>query len=156
MKKIMLVLSNISFSSDAVSYAISKVEKEAYSLTIIFVLDEKIPDSVASLLMYVGFLGTKPTRDLKTTILDEYKKRAYSELDRVEKLVKKKNIAMKKILREGNFVDEIISVQEEEEIDIVVTSKPKSPLLAQVMSSYNLEELKDHLGEKLIIIEEKD
>lgn len=156
MKKIMLVLSNISFSSDAVSYAISKVEEEDYSLTIIFVLDEEIPDSVASLLMYVGFLGTKPTSDLKTTILEEYKKRAYSELARVEKLVKEKNIVMKKIFKEGNFVDEILSVQEEEEIDIVVTSRPKSPLLSQVMSSYNLDELKEHLGEKLIIIEEKE
>ncbi|GAI97980.1 unnamed protein product, partial [marine sediment metagenome] len=57
MKKLMLVLSNISFSSASVSFAISKAEKEDYELIIIFVLDEEIPESVSSLLMYIGFLG---------------------------------------------------------------------------------------------------
>jgi len=154
MKKLMLVLSNISFSSASVSFAISKAEKEDYELVVIFVLDEEIPESVSSLLMYIGFLGPKPTDDLKKTILEEYKKRAYSELERVEKLVKEKNIPMKKILREGRFVDEVIKVQEEENVDFVVTSRPQSPLLSQVLSSYNLKELKNNLGEKLIIIEE--
>ncbi|MCK4585458.1 hypothetical protein KAU13_08590, partial [candidate division WOR-3 bacterium] len=72
----------------------------------------------------------------------------------VEKLVKEKNIPMKKILREGRFVDEVIKVQEEENVDFVVTSRPQSPLLSQILSSYNLKELKNNLGEKLIIIEE--
>lgn len=154
MKKLMLVLSNISFSSESVTYALSKAEKEGYELIIVFVLDEEIPESVSSLLMYIGFLGPKPTDDLKTTILSEYKKRAYSELKRVEKLVKEKNLSMKKILREGRFVDEIIKACEEEKVEIIVTSRPKRPLLSQVLSSYNIEALKKMLGEKLIIIEE--
>jgi len=154
MKKIMLALSNISFSSSAVSYSISKAEKEGYELIAIFVLDEEIPESVSSLLMYIGFLGPKPTDDLKKTILEEYKKRAHSELERVEKLSKEKNIHLKKILRKGRFVDEIIKVQEEQNVNLVVASRPKGPLLPYVLSSYNIEELKKTLGEKLVIIEE--
>ncbi|TES94000.1 MAG: hypothetical protein E3J87_01125 [Candidatus Cloacimonadota bacterium] len=154
MKKIMLVLSNISFSTASVSSAITKAEKEGYEIIITFVLDEEIPESVSSLLMYIGFLGPKPTNDLRITILEEYKKRAYSELERVEKLVKEKKIPMKKILREGRFVDEVIKVQEEENVDFVITSRPQSPLFSQILSSYNVEELKKNLGKKLIIIDE--
>ncbi len=150
----MLVLSNISFSSAAVEYAIKKCEEEGYELTTIFVLDEEIPESVSSLLMYIGFLGSKPTQDLKTTILEEYKKRAYSELERVEQLAGEKGLSMNKILREGRFVDEILSVQAEEHAVLIIASKPTAPLLAQVLTAYNIEELKERLGDTLIIIEE--
>ena len=44
--------------------------------------------------------------------------------------------------------------KEEEKVEIIVTSRPKRPLLSQVLSSYNIEALKKMLGEKLIIIEE--
>jgi nucleotide-binding universal stress UspA family protein len=155
MKKLMLVLSNISFSSASVEYAIKKSEEEGYELITVFVLDEEIPESVSSLLMYIGFLGPKPTNDLKTTILEEYKKRAYSELERVEYLAKEKGLAIQKILREGRFVDEILAVQAEENATLVVASKPTAPLLSQVLTAYNMEELKEKLGDKLIIIEEQ-
>ncbi len=155
MKKLILALSNISFSSSSVSYALDKVEKEGCELIVVFVLDEEIPESVSSLLMYIGFMGLKPTNDLKTTLLEEYKKRGYSELKRVEELSKEKNIQMKKLLREGRFVDEILKVQEEEKAELIVTSRPKGSLLPKVLSSYNLEELKRKLDDKLIIIEEQ-
>lgn len=154
MKKLMLVLSNISFSSAAVEYAINKCEEGECELTTIFVLDEEIPESVSSLLMYIGFLGPKPTSDLRTTILEEYKKRAYSELERVEQLAGKKGIPIKKILREGRFVDEILAVQAEENATLIVASKPTAPLLAQVLTTHNVEELREKLGDKLIIVEE--
>jgi hypothetical protein len=155
MKKLMLALSNISFSSSSVSYALDKVEKEGCELIVVFVLDEEIPESVSSLLMYIGFMGLKPANDLKTTLLEEYKKRGYSELKRVEELSKEKNIKMKKLLREGRFVDEILKVQEEEKTELIVTSRPKGSLLPKVLSSYNLQELKRKLDDKLIIIEEQ-
>lgn len=150
----MLVLSNISFSSASVECAIKKAEKEGCELITIFVLDEEIPESVSSLLMYIGFLGPKPSNDLKSTILEEYKKRAYSELTRVEHLAKEKGISMKKILREGNFVNEVLAVQETENAELVIASKPRAPLLSQVLTSYNMGELKEKLGDKLLIIEE--
>ncbi len=152
--KLMLVLSNISFSSSSVTYAFEKAEKENYELIVVFVLDEEIPDSVSSLLMYIGFLGPKPTEELKTTLLEEYKKRAQSELERVEKLGNEKNIQMKKVLKKGRFVKEIIEVCEKEKPDFVITSRPREPMLSQVLSSYNLEELKKKLGAKLIVIDE--
>ena len=55
---------------------------------------------------------------------------------------------------EARFVDEIIKVQEEENVNLVIASRPKGQLLPYVLSSYNIEELKKTLGEKLIIIEE--
>jgi len=152
--KLMLVLSNISFSSSSVTYALKKAEKENHELIVVFVLDEEIPNSVSSLLMYIGFLGPKPTDDLKTTLLEEYKKRAQSELERVEKLTREKNIQMKKILKKGRFVKEIITVCEKEKPDFVITSRPRAPMLSKVLSSYNLEELNKKLGEKLIVIDE--
>jgi nucleotide-binding universal stress UspA family protein len=154
MKKLILVLSNISFSSASVEYAIKKSEEEGYGLITIFVLDEEIPESVSSLLMYIGFLGPKPTSDLKTTILEEYKKRAYSELARVEQLAKEKGLTMRTLLREGTFVDEILAVQEEENATLVIASKPRAPLLSQVLTSFNMAELKEKLGDTLVIIEE--
>lgn len=154
MKKCILVLSNISFSSTSVEFAMKKSEEEGYELITIFVLDEEIPESVSSLLMYIGFLGPKPTSDLKATILEEYKKRAYSELARVEQLAKEKGLTMRKILREGRFVDEILAVQEEEHATMIVASKPKAPLLSQVLTSYNIGELSEKLGDTLVIIEE--
>jgi hypothetical protein len=154
MKKLMLVLSNISFSSSSISYALEQAEKERCELIVIFVLDEEIPESVSSLLMYIGFLGPKPTNDLKTTILEEYKKRAYSELERVLKMAKEKNIPTRKILREGRFVEEVINVQKEENADRIISSRPKAPMLPQVLSSYNLQELQKTFGDILIVIEE--
>jgi hypothetical protein len=154
MKKLILVLSNISFSSASVEYAIKKSEEEDYELITIFVLDEEIPESVSSLLMYIGFLGLKPTSDLKTTILEEYKKRAYSELERVGHLAKEKGLPLRTVLREGKFVDEILAMQAEEKATLVIASKPKAPLLSQVLTSYNMKELKEKLGDKLVIIEE--
>jgi nucleotide-binding universal stress UspA family protein len=154
MKKLMLVLSNISFSSASVEFALKKSEEEGYELITIFVLDEEIPESVSSLLMYIGFLGPKPTSDLKSTILEEYKKRAYSELAKVEQLAKEKGLPMKKILREGRFIDEILAVQQEERAEMIVTSKPRAPLLSQILTSHNISELKAIFGDKLMIIEE--
>lgn len=154
MKKLMLVLSNISFSASSVNYAIERAEKEEFELVAVFVLDEEIPESVSSLLMYIGFLGPKPTDDLKATLLSEYKKRAASELEHVEKLAGEKKLPMKKVLRKGKFVDEVLKVQEEEKADLVVTSKSRSPMLSQILSSYNLDELKNRLNEKLVVIEE--
>jgi nucleotide-binding universal stress UspA family protein len=154
MKKLMLVLSNISFSSASVEFATEKTEKEGYELITVFVLDEEIPESVSSLLMYIGFLGPKPTSDLKTTILEEYKKRALSELERVEQLAGEKGITMKKVLREGRFVDEILAVQAEEQAALIVASKPRAPLISQILTSHNIGELREKLGDALVIIEE--
>ena len=37
---------------------------------------------------------------------------------------------------------------------LIVASRPTAPLLAQVLTTYNMEELKAKLGDRLIIIEE--
>lgn len=154
MKKLLLVLSNISFSSASVEFAIKRSEEEGYELITIFVLDEEIPESVSSLLMYIGFLGPKPTSDLKATILEEYKKRAYSELERVRQLAKEKGLSMRTVLREGRFVDEILAVQGEEKATVVVASKPMAPLMSQILTSHHMRALAEKLGDKLVIIEE--
>ena len=124
MKKVMLVLSTTTGSTPAITYSLDYAKKEGAELIVCFIIDEKVSQTVSSILTYVGFMGEKMGENLRKTLLSEYEGRAKDKLEEVDKLAKGKEVDYRCILLEGDVVNETIKLTKKEEPEIVLIMPP--------------------------------
>lgn len=125
MKKIMLLLSGGGDLDRAMKIALDAARKEKEVEVIpLYVIDSGVPASVSSWLIYVGFMGDKPSDDYKHTILKEYRRRAQDDLEEVEKKIKTEGFSCRTILVEGPLLDTIKKVVTAENAELLVITLP--------------------------------
>ncbi|RKZ21920.1 hypothetical protein DRQ16_00325 [bacterium] len=64
--------------------AVERVKGEK-DLLVLYVIEEELPESVGSWLMYAGFLGENPSLEVKRIIVDELERRAHERLEEIKK-----------------------------------------------------------------------
>jgi len=141
MRKILLVLPTTGFSQKTVETAFKLAKDENAELISCYVVDERLPESVSSWMIYIGFMGDKPSEEYREVILKEYRKRAETDIEEVKKMASEKGIEIRCLLREGSWAEETVKLAEEEKVELIVTSKPKEGQMGKLFFGSALEEL---------------
>ena len=121
----LLVISGAGSLDKAADYVLTQTAKEApYEVILLFVVDSEVPASVSSWLIYVGFMGDKPSEDYRHTILKEYRRRAQEDLDELRDKLEVSGRPCRTRLEEGNLADTLRRVAVEEQADQMVLALP--------------------------------
>jgi nucleotide-binding universal stress UspA family protein len=141
MRKILLLLPTTGFSEKTVRTAFKLAKEQGAELLCCYVVDERLPESVSSWMIYIGFMGDKPSEEYREVILKEYRKRGETDIEEVEKMASQEGVNLRSCFKEGNWSEETIKVAKEEEVELIVTSKPKEGQMGKFFFGSALEEL---------------
>jgi nucleotide-binding universal stress UspA family protein len=125
LKKLLVLLSGAGSLSKAANFTLDFARKEqSTDIVLLYVVDNEVPASVSSWLIYVGFMGDKPSDDYKHTILKEFRQRAQEDLDEARDLIAKGGFHCRTRLEEGSLLETIIRMAEDEKADLVALALP--------------------------------
>lgn len=141
MRKILLLLPTTGFSEKTVRTAFKLAKEQGAELVCCYVVDERLPESVSSWMIYIGFMGDKPSEEYREVILKEYRKRGETDIEEVEKMASQEGVKLRSRFKEGKWAEETIKVAKEEEVELIVTSKPKEGQMGKFFFGSALEEL---------------
>lgn len=125
MKKLLMVLSGAGSLPKASKFALEYAGKEKGSeVVLLYVVDDQVPAAVSSWLIYVGFMGDKPSEDYRHTILKEFRQRAQEDLDEVKGKLESAGVACRTRLEEGSLLDTVRRIAAEEQADLLALALP--------------------------------
>ena len=133
MKKLLLLLSGSNLNQ-AAEAAIHEAKQTANAeIVALYVIDDQVPASVSSWLIYVGFMGDKPSEDYHHTILKEYRRRALEDLDEVARKIVEAGVTCRSRLDEGPLLDTIKRVAAEEKAEMLIMLLPGKSEVGSVL-----------------------
>jgi nucleotide-binding universal stress UspA family protein len=124
-----------------IAYALEQAKKENAELLTCFLIDAEIPGSVSSWMIYVGFMGDKPSDEYKDIVMGEYVKRANEDLKEVANMAKEQGVSQRSFLLKENPVDECLKIARGEGVDLIVASKPQGSRLSRFIFGSLITEL---------------
>ena len=154
MKNILLVLSTTRQSPKTIELALERAIKEEACLTGLFILDSKIPDSIFEKLTDSGFIGDKPSQQLHTSILLEYKQRAIIKLEETKEIASKKGVPFEAIIKEGDFISQCLEEINKAKADLVILTRKKRSSLSRFIFGSYVEDIQREVDCEVLIIDE--
>lgn len=124
MRKLLLILSGGNLNQAAEAAVHEAKQKPDAEIIALYVIDDQVPASVSSWLIYVGFMGDKPSEDYHHTILKEYRRRALEDLDEVARKIAEAGVACRGRLDEGPLLETIMRVAEKEQAEMLIMLLP--------------------------------
>ena len=125
MEKILYLISTMITSPRAISHVVNTAQQKGAELISCFVISQRIPESVSSWLIYIGFMGNKPSGQLKSAISDHFRQRAQAQLEEIEEAAREKGVSCRTFLLEGDLVEEGVRMSREEHIDLILLNEPE-------------------------------
>jgi nucleotide-binding universal stress UspA family protein len=125
LKKLMILLSGADSLTRAEDFARKfKSQEKETDIVLLFVVDDQVPAAVSSWLIYVGFMGDKPSEDYRHTILKEFRRRAQEDLDELKGKLEAAGVVCRTRLEEGALVETLRRVVAEENADLLALALP--------------------------------
>ena len=155
MKKILYLISTMISSPRTVSFPVNQAQREQAELIACFVISNRIPKSVSSWLIYIGFMGDKPSGELESAINEHYRQRAQAQLKEIERVATEQGISCRTQLLEGDLVEEGIRLAETEQVDLVLLNEPDRADFHHLVFGPIKEELTRRLRCPMKVIEEE-
>jgi nucleotide-binding universal stress UspA family protein len=134
MKKILILFSNVREKEEAIDIAIERAKEGNIHITFLYILDESIPREFSTWLMYMGFLGEKPTHEIKEIILEEVRKNAKDIVEGVKRRLEKEGIPHSILFLEGDFKGILEDLFKREKFDLVIVPKERETISGKVES----------------------
>jgi NADPH-dependent curcumin reductase CurA len=104
MQRIMLILFSMGQMSKSIEYSLKLAKEYDSFLYVNFIVQEKIPETLSSLLMHTAYLGKKLRRDMEGILLKEYYRRAEEAVKEIEELAERDKIKLKsEIVKNGSL-----------------------------------------------------
>jgi len=154
-KKFLLLLSTTRRSPESIRLALDKAEEEHGELVALFVLDDKLSESVAEQLTQEGWIGGKPSDALRKAILKEYYIQGRQKLEDLEAEAQKRGIPYRAIFARGDFAEEALKVIQQEKAEEVIVTRRRRSNFSRFLFGSPVAELKEKLGERLVIVDEE-
>ncbi|GEM_PF-2823137 len=130
MKKILVIFTGTRDNIDIINRVLER-EGEDIFIEIIFILSEAIPSNFSTWLMYMGFLGEEPTKEIKDLILKEIERDLIERKKEVEELLRKKGIDFKTEFKKGDFYQIVKDVIQKERFDSIYTPKAREVIIGE-------------------------
>lgn len=141
----MLILFSMAQMTKSIEYSLDLAKKHNASLDVKFIIEEKIPKTLSSLVMYTGFLSGKMSDEIEKTLLEEYYKRAETVLDEITKEADEGNIKLTtEIIKNGslNYCYQIIN---NGDIDYLVLNHTNDKFISKQVLDYYLDDFLENL-----------
>jgi nucleotide-binding universal stress UspA family protein len=124
-KNYLVVLSNTRHAPKAIKKSVDLAASEGAGIIAAYVVDEEIPQSVSSWLIYVGFIGEKPVDEVKEALQKEYTQRAEAALEEIGEASRSEGVACTTQLLKGNMVEECLKLVEEHAANLIILHSPE-------------------------------
>ncbi|MBE9537089.1 MAG: universal stress protein [Proteobacteria bacterium] len=154
MKNILLVLSTTRQSTKTEEEALTRAKAEGAQLTLAFILDSSMPESIFEKMTDVGFTGERTSQELQISILDEYRRRGSLKLEEIREVAESMGVACKLVVREGAFAIECLNLVNEVAADLVILTKKKRSSLSRFIFGSAIEDIKGMSECEFLIVEE--
>jgi len=129
MKKILLIFTNLRDNINIVDEVLKREGREIF-LKVVFLATDVIPRNFSTWLMYMGFLGEEPTKEIRDVIIREIEKNLIEKKTELEDKLKQENIRFEILFIKGD-IEKINDIIKSEKFDVVYTSKPKDSLFGE-------------------------
>jgi nucleotide-binding universal stress UspA family protein len=133
---LMLVLSPTRDNPKSVDLALSLVKKTKRPLLAVFIADLRLTEGISGRIVDIGFLGDSVSTHIEEAVLKDYEARGRKELDEVKSKADALDIQCETMIRRGYYVEEILKIAGEREIeDIIVSRAERSNLSRKFLGS---------------------
>jgi nucleotide-binding universal stress UspA family protein len=133
---LMLVLSPTRDNPKSVDLALSLVKKTGRPLLAVFIADLRLTEGISGRVVDIGFLGDSVSTHLEEAVLKDYEARGRKELEAVKSKARALGVKCETVVRRGYYVEEILKIAEEREIeDIIVSRAERSNLARKLLGS---------------------
>jgi len=154
LENILLVLSTTRQSSKTEEEALKRAKAEGAELTLAFILDSSMPESIFEKMTDIAFTGERPSQQLQTSILDEYRRRGTLKLEEIRAAAESMGVPCKLVVREGAFAIECISLVNEMAADLVILTRKKRSSLSRFIFGSAIEDIQSLSKCEFLIVEE--
>ncbi|MFQ5602246.1 MAG: universal stress protein [bacterium] len=153
MKKILLIISFLRSSKKTIDEAMNLAKTQNAELLVVFILDIDYADNIVHKLTDEGWIGGKPSEQLYTSLLKEYKLQAELKIEEIEKRAKELNIPIKSIIKSGSVLEEALRLASLEDPDLIVITRRKRSSLSRLIFGSLVNALKDKVKCQLKVID---
>lgn len=141
MKKFLLVLSTTQQSSEAISYALSIAKNQDADLFVLFILDSIVPATIFEKLTDIGFIGDKPSSELKEAISNEYEEQAVQLLSDIKARAADKGISCKTFIERGDFTEKCLEAIARFAADMIILNRTRKSALSRLLIGSKIDRL---------------
>lgn len=153
MKKILLLVSFLRISDKTIAESIFLAKKKNAELVIFFVLDKEYADKIVNKLTADGWIGMKPSEQLYTSLLKEYKTQAKTKIAEIELRTKNSDVPVRSIIKSGLVLDETLKIVKSEKPDMIVITRRKRSNLSRFIFGSLAKSLEKQVSCKVKIID---
>jgi nucleotide-binding universal stress UspA family protein len=133
MKKILLIISFLRSSPKTIEEALKLAKSEKAELLVFFVLDIGYADKIAHKLADEGWIGGKPSEQLYTALLKEYKLQAEMKINEIDERAKVLDVPVRSQIKTGPVLASTLEMAEEENPDLIVITRRKRSSLSRLI-----------------------
>jgi len=130
MKKVLVIFSGTRDNIEIID-RILEIEGKNIFLKVVFILSDAIPSNFSTWLMYIGFLGEEPTKEIKELIIKEIENLLFEKRDLLEKGLKKKKVNFNIEFLKGDFSFLLKEKLREEKWNSVYTPKAREVVIGE-------------------------
>lgn len=141
MKKILLALSLTQQTQEGVNLAIELAGKKGAKLYVLFVLDSNVPDTIFEKLTDIGFIGEKPSSELRSAVAKQYRGEAEKQLDDIAKSAVRMNVECDVLLEEGDFTEKTLEAVAKFAVDMLVLTRTRRSALSKLFMGSGVDRL---------------
>lgn len=141
MKKFLLVLSTTQQSGEAISYALSIAKNKDADLFVLFILDSIVPATIFEKLTDIGFIGDKPSSELKEAISNEYEEQAVQLLSDIKARAADKGISCKTFIEQGDFTEKCLEAIARFAADMIILNRTRKSALSRLLIGSKIDRL---------------
>ncbi len=146
MRKIMLILFSMAQRSKSIDRSIELARENKASLDVKFIIEEKIPRTLSSLVMYIGFLGEKLSDDVEKTLLDEYHLRAKGVIADVEKRCQRDNIDIQSEIVDNGSLRYCYEEINNNNIDYLILNYTRDKFISEQVLDYYIDDFLEDIN----------
>ncbi len=141
MEKFLLSLAARYYNEDLVKYALAFAKQKKATLIVLFVLDEELTNGIIDQLIDVGFIGDKPSEELRGAVLNEYEEQAKKQLNSIKTIAEKEGVKISTSVVNGDFVDTTLARAIDNAVDLIILNRERKGAVSKLFKGSPVDKL---------------
>jgi len=132
MERFLLALSTTEQSKEAISYALDLAKQRQAELTVLFILDSNVPATIFEKLTDIGFIGERPSAELKEAIAAEYSQQAVKRLEEIKVEADAAGVKCQTFLEAGDFSEKSLEAIGRFAADMIILNRTRRTAISRL------------------------
>lgn len=139
--KFLLALATRYYNEELVRLAVNFTKQKDAVLSVLFVLDEELTRLIIDQLIDVGFIGEKPSAELRAAVINEYASQAKEQIGQIKKIGAEVGIDVDTEIKQGDFVSETMAKAIDDAVDLIILNRERQGAIAKILKSSAVDKL---------------